>query len=478
MAGRGGLSSKHLRLYSRRLSSLVSLNKLITICHMIHQQLMERMNELVNEDVHSMRNYVQRHNAGFFKDNGFEFLDNLYLPLAPFLLEQDYFDGIRSDMLRLLDILISIESRIFPGDRRRYLDFLRISEVNRDLINYDASISSVARVARPDCVLSSRSARVLEFNVGSGIGLVPICHPFMKFHRGNPTLRKAAEKLGMEIKFLDPLPFHLKLINSLPSPVYFAPVRREKNRIISGFANAWHRHIQAAVSNVIIDDPSALDIKCDEVYFGDELVRSMYIGMSAYKLREKQPALAGFIRAFENSPGRVCVTSPTSLILENKRNMVLLSDPKFSHFFSAGERVVLDRCIPWTRSVTQDIAEQVSRNHTNYVLKACEGEEGEKVVIGKDVSRQDFVKRLREAVAEENWIVQEFETGLQFENLFLNGDSVLRLKVPFIARMFIMDGELSGFHCGTSVFDPRTGSFGQSAGRGETGGGVTAIVSS
>jgi uncharacterized circularly permuted ATP-grasp superfamily protein len=97
----------------------------------------------------------------------------------------------------------------------------------------------------------------------------------------------------------------------------------------------------------------------------------------------------------------------------------VLTDPQFSSFFSADERLVIRRHILWTRLVSArhstfpngqsgDLLEYIRRERESLVLKPNRAYGGTGVVIGPLVVQAEWESALDKALADpERWVAQQ-----------------------------------------------------------------------
>lgn len=121
---------------------------------------------------------------------------------------------------------------------------------------------------------------------------------------------------------------------------------------------------------------------------------------------------------------------PLTPLLINKLNIALLSELQESELFSVEERAIIRRHVPWTRRVTDDFAdygdERVylpdflhSQQH-RLVVKQARSMQGSDVYVGRFLSQESWAERVRQALAEKLWVVQEFVPSVPYP--FLAGE--------------------------------------------------------
>jgi hypothetical protein len=121
-------------------------------------------------------------------------------------------------------------------------------------------------------------------------------------------------------------------------------------------------------------------------------------------------------------------SGPITRLLSDKRNLALLSERAGSQDFSAGERELLTRHLPWTRLVrdtgTVHDGRQVrlpallAANRERFVLKKASSLAGHDVHLGNSLPQARWEDLLRQALADPDWIVQELVESMPY--LFLD----------------------------------------------------------
>lgn len=110
--------------------------------------------------------------------------------------------------------------------------------------------------------------------------------------------------------------------------------------------------------------------------------------------------------------------SPLACLLGDKRNLSLLSQHADDARFTADEQAIIRRHIPWSRNV-EDLESRyagevgplltlVKRYRERLVLKKGGGMGGEQVFIGRWISSDEWDDKLRIALADSDWMVQEY----------------------------------------------------------------------
>jgi hypothetical protein len=109
---------------------------------------------------------------------------------------------------------------------------------------------------------------------------------------------------------------------------------------------------------------------------------------------------------------------PTAALISDKRNLALLSENGESDVFTAEERAVIARHIPWSRVVAPGSTMYQGERHAlerltiarreSFVLKKGLSHSGSDVILGRGTSPQEWERSFERGAAEGDWIVQEY----------------------------------------------------------------------
>ena len=125
------------------------------------------------------------------------------------------------------------------------------------------------------------------------------------------------------------------------------------------------------------------------------------------------------------------VTGPITFLLCDKRSLALLSEHARSDEFTAEERALVERHLPWTRAVQPGLAsfrgrglrlpDDLAERREEFVLKKATSLAGRHVRVGRFRTDAEWRADLAQAVAEGDWVVQEYLTPLPY--LFQSGEA-------------------------------------------------------
>lgn len=148
-------------------------------------------------------------------------------------------------------------------------------------------------------------------------------------------------------------------------------------------------------------------------------------------------------------------------VLSDKAILAVLSDDRFSSYFSAEQLEFIRRHIPWTRLVRRgvttdpeqrrtELIDYIRDNRVNLVLKPSNATRGEHVVVGRLTSSQLWEANLERA-ARTSYVVQEYVRPLEITAPHPPSRSIT--KMPSGLDCYVFGGQLAGFQSRAS-FDP------------------------
>ena len=138
--------------------------------------------------------------------------------------------------------------------------------------------------------------------------------------------------------------------------------------------------------------------------------------VQALVMMSPEPLPPAVFRAFKS--GRLSLyNGPVERFVNDKRILALLSEHADSPLFTAEERQVLARHLPWTRAVgpgattyrgeTAALPDLLLAHRETLVLKPSTGHEGRGVTVGRLTPPEAWAGLVAEAVAKGGWLAQE-----------------------------------------------------------------------
>jgi hypothetical protein len=134
----------------------------------------------------------------------------------------------------------------------------------------------------------------------------------------------------------------------------------------------------------------------------DLVYRRVLINDIVARMEECRALVAAYER------GAVCVANNLRCKIPHKKAFfAVLTDHAYRHIFDAADLDAVRPHVPWTRMVTDAVAERVRRERERFVLKPNDEYGGSGVTLGWETDEGPWDAALNRAVSEGNWIAQE-----------------------------------------------------------------------
>lgn len=155
----------------------------------------------------------------------------------------------------------------------------------------------------------------------------------------------------------------------------------------------------------VICDPRALELRGRKLYADGTAVNLVYRRVLTSELLAKHDETHALTDAY--LAGAACViNSFRAKLLHKKMSLALLSDDKYKHLYTPAQRAAIRRHVPWTRRVTPELAETISRRRQSLVLKPNDEYGGKGVVLGWTVDQAEWDSAIAVATTQ-SYVVQE-----------------------------------------------------------------------
>lgn len=338
----------------------------------------------------------------------------------PLIFEAAFLDKVSADAASVLAILGSLPQRIFGGDVALMLEFQRADATARSLVMMFSEAAWVERAlqfARPDVLICESGIRIVEMNVGSALGGLGDCDRVMAEWQSSELCQLLGQSglrtscAGMMEQWAKVVREDMKASSWSRRPQLFialvnAQELRAKKPSTAAFLECLEQQGFDAVTGLLQDlraSPTGISYlgrRIDAVYPMFNLEELAKHPIPASKFEQLLAAdEAGTARYFG---------SPASTLFENKCNLELLTGPSYSHFFTPGERQLLERIIPLTLRLTPEVVQLAHAGQSRFVLKPASSFGGDRVMVGADVSASQW--KLAVSTAAENpcaYVLQE-----------------------------------------------------------------------
>jgi hypothetical protein len=331
----------------------------------------------------------------------------------PLFVPEKEMSAFAADLATLFDLLVSLPTRVFDGDLRRYCAAVGMDDRMAELMCQGAGDARPPLYARADAYHDGTGFRLLELNVGSelgGIDTAQVNRAYLKASAFGDFARR--HQLG-HVDTLSRLVARLRRVA--------APVTTDEpvvGLIESNGGLAAHDHvflaIQEAMSELgvrlLLGELHELGERNGKVTLRDnplDVVLRYFVSGELVDDPAGQKTLDTVVRADE--AGRTALFTPLiGGAFASKASLGLLHEPAVRATLSAGERAVVDRVVPWTRLLdtppqlagptpADDRAELIDRcraDRENLVLKPGVGYGGVGAVVGHEVTDEQWRRAL------------------------------------------------------------------------------------
>ncbi|MEI4799905.1 glutathionylspermidine synthase family protein [Bacillus sp. NPDC077411] len=375
----------------------------------------------------------------------------------PGLLSGEKLDILSRDTKALLDIIVSLPERIFSGDILKMCTTLGFSEKQYQLMM--TTYQNKNLIARSDMYFTKDGYKFLEFNVDSSVGGLDIGYlnksmRSFEFYK----MLKDSEKWD----YVDPMDILIENINELAikigrnySDITIAVMDWDEYLdSYYGTLNYIKLRLEEAGYNAIICSQKEAELKDNMLTVNgrkiDILYRAFLCDDALYNPEEVQ----AIVQASQAGNLELLTGFHTELY-GNKGNLVFLSDPYYSHFFTNEELDLVKRCIPWTRFLKDMVTsednlevegmEYILKNKDKLVIKATIGYGGNEVFLGWKYNENDWEKAVLNLLNSDIvYIVQERVYPLEEEIPFVIEETIDLKKAIMCWGVYIINGGFAG----------------------------------
>ncbi|MCU0288244.1 MAG: hypothetical protein MUF15_17840 [Acidobacteria bacterium] len=328
--------------------------------------------------------------------------------------------------VKVYRLITSLPGRIFNWDAHEIAEYYRFP-VNTVKLMLRGSLKDLDQymLSRGDFIYSpSAGFKCLEFNMTSNIGGGWQADELEPYYFNNPLIARFIKEYGAVVSRIgfsasllthavDRALAHVPFANAgeINTAIVFpklANADNQFNELVNRLKNIYQNILQQKSSglkgDLEITDFFRLQVKND--YISNKgAVEDKRIHVVIEKCNGLVPA--PMLDIVEK--GNVLLfNGPISQLLSSKLNLALLSEHENSGLFSAEEREIIKKYIPWTRKMTANLVDYVQANREKLVLKPGDGIGGYGVSPGCNTPPDLWKQYLDKALADKNWVVQEY----------------------------------------------------------------------
>ncbi|MFI2431541.1 hypothetical protein [Streptomyces sp. NPDC018693] len=331
-----------------------------------------------------------------------------YLP-RPLFVERREIEAFADDVLALFDVITSLPERLFDGDLDAYCAALSIDEGRKKLITRLGG-TTPPRYGRADMYHDGTSFKLLEIGIASEVGgadrageiprALLEAEPFARFaeqhglgftHTGQVVARALAEAGTAVADGREPV------VALLEGPGGLA-----------NYASHWNTFrdvMRGCGLDFQVAEIGDLTFPGGKPHLGE---RPVDVILRCFTVEEimGDPQGAELVepvfRAHEE--GSVVLFTPMeSNLFANKACLALLSDPRHRDAFTPAERELIDRVLPWTRSLKDadaDLMAYCREHREELILKPNAFYGGVGVIAGWTTPEDEWAKAVTAGAAD------------------------------------------------------------------------------
>jgi hypothetical protein len=328
----------------------------------------------------------------------------------PAFLEAEQRRLVEADTGALLDLLFTLPQRLFDGDLAAMADAVGLAPVQAEAIVRTATEHPV-KLARADLFYDGQRFRLLEFNVSSALGGwdTPV---LTRWLLGDPDLASFVEDEGLT--FADTLAAFADVIRGecagldCPSrPVVALVDWPSSYPTYRPCLDFMARSLEPLGFDAIGCHVGQLTARDGHLFLEGRHIDVVYRFIQLGDLLEGPDALAvvePVIAAAEQGKARL-VTGFAAGLFASKGCLALLYDDDHRSVFTPAERDLIDRVLPWTRTLRAgetsvggqqvELVDYVLAHRPELVLKPSLLSGGMGVVPGWKTDQQDWAEAVR-----------------------------------------------------------------------------------
>ncbi|MET8758741.1 hypothetical protein [Lentzea sp. NPDC004782] len=338
----------------------------------------------------------------------------------PLFVDSAEIAGFGADLRRMLELLTSLPERVFDGDLDRFCAALGV-EPSRAALMSRFGGRPPQFVGRADVHRDEQGYKILEFGIGSELGgwIFAGDLPRAMLEADEFAAFAAANRLD----FVDTgqeLAAALREASGVAEPVVALV---EASGALSTWGDTWllmQQGMQKLGVDFHVGELRDITERNGRIMLGQVPVDVVYRVFEAADVCHEAEEIARVeLIAKAHEDGRVVLWTPMEANLYGEKGcLALLSDPSWGGAFTAEERALIDRMLPWTRSLNrgstvdvQRLVEECRNRREELILKPNSMYGGIGVVAGWEATPDQWWTALRHGVAN-GAIVQERVTAV------------------------------------------------------------------
>ena len=311
----------------------------------------------------------------------------------PLFVPEPEIAAFGADLAQIFDILTTLPDRLCGGDLRRYCAELGMDDSLAELACRGAD-GKPPLYARADAYHDGTSFKLLELNVGSELGGIDTAQLNRAF-LAVPEFADFADRHSLG---------HVDTVERLATTLRQAATTDEPVVALIESTNglAAHQHVFVAIQEamrangiaLLLGEIQELGERNGKITLRGtplDVVLRYFVAGELIDDATAQQQLDLLLKAHKT----VLFTPLDGAVYASKGSLAMLHDPTVSKTFSAQEKAVVARVVPWTRLVKDDLLDQCRTEREDLVLKPGVGYGGVGTVVGHAVTDEQWAQALR-----------------------------------------------------------------------------------
>ena len=328
-----------------------------------------------------------------------------YLASRPLFSSAERTRRAADDLAGLFRLMAALPERLFDGDRRRFCAAIGADARRTDLMT--RLEGEPVLYGRADLYDDGSQFRLLEFNIGSELGGVDMSELNRALLADDEFAAFAA---AQGLSTVDtPAAIARQFVQATGKK---APVVATLEAIGGmGAYNSLHRSFQETMKrygvDLLLGELDQVELRDGGLHLHGRRIDLVLRYFSAHQIardpRNDEPAET-VMRA--HADGHVVLWTPlTASMFSYKSCLALVSDPEMRAGLSADDNALIDRILPWTRTLTPELADQVRAEREDLILKPFAGLSGQGIRAGWDETDREWAETVANCL-KEDYIVQ------------------------------------------------------------------------
>ncbi len=411
-----------------------------------YHALLERDPRSALEQAESLREAFRREGVNFAGEPMPSFV-------RPHLVPRAEWEALRSQGARVMEAAARAARHVFGGDVSRLCDFLGTPEREAAWVSLDPGPPDVV-LSRLDAFLTPEGPRFIEVNSDAPAGF-GYSDRMARLVRALPVFREFARQVGVEY-----VPSDEGLVRGVLAQWRAAGGTGRPRIAIADWAEVKTRPDQEILREAflargfdcVLADPREMGVAGGRLHAAGAPVDLVYRRAVLSELTEREKDVSAFLGAYRH---RLCpfVNSFRCRLSEDKAFFAILTDEDFAPLFTADERDLLARALPWTRRVAErrtvkdgrsiDLVPWAIESRERLVLKPTHEYGGRSVLLGSETAPGEWERAVL-AGLDAAWVVQERVAIPEEPFPVLEGGSLSLVPLKVNANPFYVAGERVG----------------------------------